>query len=126
MLKPVRVYHRLQTPGVYKFDGRDYPFGPNETQYLDPDTATHLAQTTAFKYDPAIGTVEMAIVLEGDPHFEQPFEGEVGQELLDRSTDPEPFVKRGIEERPRKTVYKKVDGVEADMKGGGPTGVFGK
>jgi len=123
-LTPVKVYHRLNTTAAYKFDGRDYHFKPHETVYLDSDTAAHLCETTVFKYDPSIGEVLKAIVAEGDPLFETPYEGEIGLELLDRTNDPEPFVKRGIEGAPRKTVYKQVAGVENDMKKSGATGVF--
>lgn len=119
-----KVYHRLNKEAAYKFDGLDYWFTPHETKILDMDIALHFQDSSVFKWDPAMERVERALVMEGDPDFEKPYEGEVGQELIDRTNDPEPFVKRGIEDgAPRKTVYKVVQGSEADMKKKG-AGVF--
>lgn len=119
-----KVYHRRKMTATYKFDGLDYTFTPHETKILPLDVANHFNETSVFKWDPAADTVEKGLVMEGDPMFEVPYEGDQPMELIDRSTDPEPIVKRGMEDgKARRTEYKVVQGSEADMRKKG-AGVF--
>ena len=120
----VKVYHRLNTTAGYKFDGVDYHFGPHETKHMDFEIAQHLHDTSVFKYEPTAGTLQRAIVMEGNEGFEVPYDGDKPMELLDRSVDPEPFVKRGMDDKPRKTEYKTVQGTDQDMKKRAGIGVF--
>jgi len=119
-----KVYHRLNQTAAYKFDGRDYHFKPHETRALPYEVAQHLHDTSIFKFEPVNETLYRAIVMEGQPGFEEPYDDKAPMELIDRSVDPEPWVKRGVETQPRKTEYKVVQGSEADMRKKDGKGVF--
>lgn len=86
-----QVYNRLAEPYEKQFDGAPFVFAPHETRMLAQDLAEFLSDTSVFKYDMALSTVEKALVLDGDELFEQPYEGSKPVELIDRSVDDNPL-----------------------------------
>lgn len=111
----VAVYNRLMTPYEGMFDGRVYRFAPQEVQLLPIPVGEHLSTTSVFSYDPAYDTSKAALVLGDDAMWGVPYTDPPPAEWIDRSTDPEPYVKRGTDGEPLHTEIRPIVGAQTDI-----------
>lgn len=91
-----KVYNRLNKDFEKFFDGRAFPFKAHETQLLPEDIANFMDRTSLVLFDTATGESVRALVLETDPDFEKPHDGDLGPELLVRTTNDN-YIGRGTD-----------------------------
>jgi len=86
------VYNRLNKKFERMFDGRTFGFAPHETLMLEEQIAEFIALRSVIKYDPFTTEAVHALVMNGDPDFERPYEEPLEEELMSRKTTDKYFL----------------------------------
>lgn len=103
------VFNRLNKKFEKLFDGFPYVFEPLEERLMPKAIAEFMYRGSVIKYEPVTGREIRALVTPDDPDYGQPYEEDLGIELLDRSVNDN-YTQRGTNGVPTKAKTVEVKG----------------
>ena len=86
------VYNRLNRKYERMFDGVVYQFDPHETLMLAEQVAEFISVRSVVSFDPFMNESVHALVMNGDPDFERPYDEPLEDELMSRKTTDKYFL----------------------------------